>query len=257
MNTIFSVKDKVIAITGATGYLGSKMAEQLSSAGAKVMILSTSLEKAQALCDRLGLSHLHAFSIDLEDKASIEKAFARIVETFSTIDVLVNNAYFGIHRNFYSNSDADWHKALDGSVISVDHCVQAVIPYMKAQTSGRIINISSMYGMTVPYPEVYNTPDAMNPLTYGVGKAAINQYTKYAAMMLAEYGITVNSVSYGPFPNPDNVTDETFLENLRAKTLVKRIGTAEDVGSAIFFLSLDESGYVTGQNIVVDGGWTV
>jgi len=107
-----------------------------------------------------------------------------------------------------------------------------------------------------PNPEIYSTEEMINPLSYGVGKAGIIQYTKYAAMKLAKYNITVNTISYGPFPNINKVQDKVFLSALSNKTFVKRIGKPEEVTSAVYFLSLDESSYITGQNIVVDGGWT-
>ena len=256
MQKIFSIKNKVIVITGATGYLGSKMVEHLSLAGAQVIILSTSITKSRKLCQKLNLPENQAFEIDISSKESIETVFKDIFSTFSTIDVLVNNAHFGVTKKFHQYTQEDWHKSLDGTVISIDMISQVVVPYMIKNQSGRIINIASMYGIVSPNPDVYPSETMINPLSYGVGKAAIIQYTKYSAMMLAKDNITVNTISYGPFPNTNNVNDESFLNNLANKTFVKRIGKAEEVTSAIFFLSLDESSYMTAQNIIVDGGWT-
>jgi gluconate 5-dehydrogenase len=257
MNKLFSIKDKVIVITGATGHLGSKMADHLSLIGAKVIILSRTQSKAINLCRKLGIDESHAVGIDISSKKSINAAFKYIYNNFSAIDVLVNNAYFGASKKFSEYSKEDWYTSFDGSVVSIDMVTQTVLPYMKSGKSGRIINIASMYGMISPNPDVYLTESMINPLSYGVGKAAIIQYTKYLAMTLGENNITVNSISYGAFPNankPENT--ELFLQNLSKKTFVKRIGSPEDATSAVFFLSLDESSYVTGQNIVVDGGWT-
>ncbi len=256
MKNIFSVEKKVIVITGATGYLGSKMVEHLTLAGALVMVLSTNLSRSKKLCRKLNISENQAFEIDVSCKESIETAFGEIIKKFSLINVLVNNAYFGVSKEFGHYAQEDWHKSLDGTVISIDMTTQAVTPYMKKNNSGRIINIASMYGMVSPNPDVYPNDVMINPLSYGVGKAGIIQYTKYSAMMLAKNNITVNTISYGPFPNINNVKDKEFLQNLADKTFVKRVGKPEEVTSAIHFLSLDESSYVTGQNIVVDGGWT-
>ncbi len=256
MKNIFSVDNKVIVITGATGYLGTKMVEHLTLAGAKVIVLSTSLIKSRQSCKKLNIPENQAFEIDVSSKESIETVFEVIYNTFSSIDVLVNNAYFGIAKEFSHYSQEDWHKSLDGTIVSIDMTTQAVIPYMTKNHSGRIINISSMYGIVSPNPDVYPNDVMINPVSYGVGKAGIIQYTKYAAMMLAKENITVNTISYGAFPNINNVKNEAFLQNLADKTFVKRIGKPEEVTSAIHFLSLDESSYITGQNIVVDGGWT-
>jgi len=256
MNSIFSIKDKVVLITGATGYLGSKMVEHLNDAGAKVIVLSTSIDKAQNLCNNLNMSSDQAFEIDVSSNNSIKSTIEKIHDKFNQIDVLVNNAYFGVSKKFDSYSKEDWQHSLDGTIVSIDMMTQAITPYMKNNRKSRIINISSMYGMVSPNPDIYASEDMINPLSYGVGKAGIIQYTKYSAMMLAKYNITVNTISYGPFPNTNVVKDDEFISNLSSKTFLKRIGKPEEVTSAIYFLSLDESSYITGQNIVVDGGWT-
>ena len=253
---IFSIQDKVILITGATGYLGSAMTRDLSLALAKVIVCSTSMKKALTLCDELNLSPDQAYTLDITDKNSIENTLNSILQKYGKIDVLVNNAYFGCSKKFGEYEDSEWFKSFDGTVVAVDKMTQAVIPYLKQSGNGRIINITSMYGLVAPNPDVYPDPDMINPIAYGVGKAGIIQYTKYSAMQLAKDKITVNCISYGPFPNINNVKDDVFLENLAKKTMLKKIGKPEEVSSAVFFLSLDESSYITGQNIVVDGGWT-
>jgi NAD(P)-dependent dehydrogenase (short-subunit alcohol dehydrogenase family) len=256
MKSIYSIKEKVIVITGATGYLGSKMVEHLSIAGAKVIVLSTKLSRSIELCKKLDIDNAQAFEIDVSSKDSIKQTFHQVYNKFGKIDVLVNNAYFGVNKKFDDYAKEDWYKSLDGTIISADTATHEVAEYMKCNAQSRIINISSMYGMVSPNPEVYPTKDMINPLSYGVGKAGLIQYTKYSAMMLAKYNITVNAISYGPFPNINNIKDTNFLSALSNKTFVKRIGKPEDVTSAVYFLSLDESSYITGQNIVVDGGWT-
>ncbi|GMN90417.1 SDR family oxidoreductase [Francisella sciaenopsi] len=256
MNNIYSIKDKVVVITGATGYLGSQMVEDLSFSGAKVILLSRDIAKLRDLCDRLQLGYEQAFEVDVSNEKNVKDIIFEIYNKFGKIDVLVNNAYFGIAKKFAENSQSDWQLNMQGTIVSTDIMTQAVSYYMKKTGGGRIINISSMYGMVVPNPEVYSTEDMINPLGYGVGKAGIIQYTKYAAMMLAKYNINVNTVSYGPFPNLSIVKDKEFINKLANKTFLKRIGVSKEVTSAIYFLSLDESSFITGQNIVVDGGWT-
>ena len=257
MRELFSIKNKVFVITGATGHLGSQMVEHLHSSGAIVMVLSKKLTKAKALCEKLDIDENQAVEVDISSKKSINLAFKYIYENFLTIDVLVNNAFFGVSKKYTDYSKNDWYESLDGSIVSVDMVTQTALKYMKNNKSGRVINISSMYGIVAPNPEVYPAKEMINPLSYGVGKAAIIQYTKYLAAMLGEEGITVNTISYGPFPNSDKPENsEVFLQNLAQKTFVKRIGSSEEVTSAVYFLSLDESSYVTAQNIIVDGGWT-
>jgi gluconate 5-dehydrogenase len=256
MKEIYSVKNKVIVITGATGYLGSKMVEHLSLAGALVMVLSTELEKSKSLCTKLDLNLNQAFEVDISDGKSIKTCFEQIFRQFHAIDVLVNNAYFGVNKRYDLYSKEDWHKSFDGTVISMDMVVKEAVSYMKKNTESSIINISSMYGMVSPNPDAYPKEEMINPLSYGVGKAGIIQYTKYIAMQLASYNIRVNTISYGPFPNINLINDEDFIERLAEKTFVKRVGKPSEVTSAVYFLALSESSFITGQNIVVDGGWT-
>jgi len=256
MSSIYSIKEKVIVITGATGYLGSRMVEHLSLAGAKVMVLSTQIKKSKQLCERLGIPDTHAFKVDISDENSIRLCIQSIYEKFGKIDVLVNNAYFGVAKKYDKYTKEEWQKSFDGTVISMDSVIKYVTPYMKKNNIGSIINISSMYGMVSPNPEIYPKEEMINPLSYGVGKAGIIQYSKYMAMSLASSNIRVNTISYGPFPNIEIIQDKKFLESLAQKTFLKRIGKPEEVTSAVYFLSLNESSYITGQNIIVDGGWT-
>jgi NAD(P)-dependent dehydrogenase (short-subunit alcohol dehydrogenase family) len=253
---IFSINEKVIVITGATGYLGSKMVEHLHISGAKVIVLSTKYLKSKELCKKLNIDIEQAFEIDVSSSESIKFTLKKIYHKFNKIDILINNAYFGVNKKFDEYSKEDWIKSLDGTIISIDAMTQETSKYMRDESKSKIINISSMYGMISPNPEVYANEDMINPLSYGVGKAGVIHYSKYSAMKLAKYNINVNTVSYGPFPNINLIKDQNFLEKLANKTFLKRIGKPEEVTSAIFFLCLDESSYITGQNIVVDGGWT-
>ena len=253
---LYSIEGKVTVVTGATGYLGSKMVEHLNTMGAIVIVCSTNIEKSKSLCKDLNIKDEQAFELDVSSQESIQTTFKKIFDKYKKIDVLVNNAYFGVTKKFDEYTKEDWNKSLDGTVISIDATTQEVSKYMRNSQQSRIINISSMYGMVSPNPEIYANEDLVNPLSYGVGKAGIIQYTKYAAMKLAKDNININTISYGPFPNINVVEDEEFLAQLSNKTFVKRIGKPEEVTSAVYFLCLDESSYVTGQNIVVDGGWT-
>lgn len=256
MKNIFSIKDKVILVTGATGYLGRKMVEHLVKADAKVIALSRDINKLKKLANDLSMSYEQIFEMDVSNEQDVKDIFLKIYQKFNKIDVLVNNAYFGVAKKFDEYTKEDWNINLEGTIISIDVITQAVVPYMKKNGGGRIINISSMYGMVSPNPEIYPNEESINPLVYGVGKAGIIQYTKYSAMMLAKYNINVNTISYGPFPNLENVKDKEFLKQLANKTFLKRVGKSEEVTAAVFFLSLDENSFLTGQNIIVDGGWT-
>ena len=256
MKNIYSIEDKVIVITGATGYLGSAMCEDLSKAGAKVIVLSRNLEKAKRLCHKIKISQEQAFEIDVTSNESIESCVKNIVSKFEKIDILVNNVCLVKPIPFGKYTRDDWQINLDGSIISIDMMTQEVLKYMIPRKKGKIINISSMYGLISPDESIYEDKENVNPIAYGVGKAGVIQYTKYTAMKLAKYNINVNCITYGPFPNLENVKDKKFLNALSNKTFLKRVGVSKETTSAVYFLSLDESSYITGQNIIVDGGWT-
>ena len=115
-----------------------------------------------------------------------------------------------------------------------------------------------MYGMVVPDLNIYNgREEFLNPPNYGASKAAIIHLTKYYAMYLAKYNINVNAISPGPFPSIEIQEDKSFIQRLEAKTKLKRIGQPNDLNGLILLLSSDSSSFLTGQNIAIDGGWTL
>ena len=133
--------------------------------------------------------------------------------------------------------------------------MREVIPYMK-EKGGSIINFCSMYGLVAPDLRIYGDSPQKQPANYGAGKAGVDQITRYAASALAEYGIRVNAVTPGPFPCPANQKDEEFNQKLANKTMLGRFGQSYEIAGPILLLASDASSFMTGANIVVDGGWT-
>jgi gluconate 5-dehydrogenase len=159
-------------------------------------------------------------------------------------------------------SDEDWSYTMEGVVGSTHKAIRTIIPYMKEQKSGKIINITSMYGIVSPdFDSLYrgdNCEKYTNPPHYGAAKAAIIQLTKYYAVLLGKYNIHVNAVSPGPFSkviiqeeNPE------FINRLKHKNPLNKIGKPEDLAGVIILLSSSASDFITGQTIQVDGGWTI
>ncbi|WP_269432470.1 SDR family oxidoreductase [Gordoniibacillus kamchatkensis] len=153
-------------------------------------------------------------------------------------------------------SDEDWFKGVDGALGTTFRCTREVIPYMEAAGGGSIVNFASMYGIVSPDPAIYGDSGANNPANYGAGKAGVLQFTRYCAAHLASKRIRVNSITPGPFPNPAVQQNEPFLRELCRKTMAGRVGRAEDIVGPVLLLASDASAYMTGSNIVVDGGWT-
>ncbi|MDF2657947.1 MAG: family oxidoreductase [Paenibacillus sp.] len=250
---LFALDGKTAVVTGGNGYLGSSVARALAEFGATVVVAD--LQKRELEHERM-----HAIPCDVSDTDSIRSLFREADAAFGRIDVLVNCATYGAGYGPLGTvermSDEDWRKGLDGAAGTVFRCTREVIPYMEKAGRGNIINFASMYGVVSPDPSIYGDSGANNPANYGAGKAAVLQFTRYCAAHLAGKGIRVNSVTPGPFPNPHTQQNEPFLEKLAKKTMLGRGGTAEEIAGPVVFLASDASSYMTGANIVVDGGWT-
>jgi len=251
----FNLKDKIILITGGYGHLGKAITNSLNYHNATVVVLARSNKKFEATFSQA--NNLHFVQCDISSTASIKKAFKQVFDKFHRIDVLINNAYYMKGQSPEEMTDEEWSYGIEGTLNNVFKTTREVIPYMKQQKFGKIINLSSMYGMVAPKFEVYDGfPEFLNPPHYGAAKAGIVQLTKYYASHLGQYGLQVNAVSPGPFPSEKVQESKGFIDNLAQKTCLKRIGQPQDLGGVFVFLSSDASNYVTGQNIAIDGGWT-
>lgn len=254
---LFSLKGKTAVVTGGCGHLGKAMVAALSDAGALVYVAGTSHDKFVSV---YGTDTLLRFvKINIMDSVSIREAFRYVAEEAGSIDVLINNAaqYAGIGKKSEDLTDEDWEKCIDGIAGSTYKCIREVLPYMKE--GGSIVNIASMYGIVSPYLAVYEAPceSSLIPVNYCAGKASVIQMTRYFGTYLINRGIRVNSISPGPFPSPKVQENKVFADRLREKNPSHRLGNPDDLRGAVLFLASDASKYVVGQNIQVDGGWTI
>ncbi|WP_230680066.1 SDR family NAD(P)-dependent oxidoreductase [Pontibacter sp. 172403-2] len=257
MNSLFSLQDKVALVSGGYGYLGSAISVALAQAGAETYVLGRSEAKFREAFGQDKLPNLYFQQADISSTESIAEAFKYIHARHNRLDVLVNNAYYSAGQDPEQLTDEQWALGIDGNLNSVYRCIREAIPYMKQQESGKIINVSSMYGMVSPDFSIYDeSPASLNPPHYGAAKAGVLQLTRYFACYLGKYGIHVNTVTPGPFPNEEVQQDEGFIERLKKKTALNRIGSPADLKGAFVYLASDASAYMTGQNLVLDGGWT-
>jgi len=250
------LKSKVILVTGGYGHLGKGITDSLVLHGAQVYVLARNHEK---FIDSFGEhpNGIYFIECNISDAASIRKSFSEVDKIEGRIDVLINNAYYMRGQSPETMTDEDWVYGIDGTLNSVFKSIREILPYIRKSKNGKIINIASMYGMVAPQFEIYDeSPQFLNPPHYGAAKAGIIQLTKYYASFLGSEGITVNTVSPGPFPSPSVQKDSNFIKRLSAKTCVGRIGQPDDLGGIFTFLSSDAANFITGQNFVVDGGWT-
>lgn len=255
----FDLSKKVILITGGYGYLGKAITESLVFHNAKVYVLGRSEDQfLKEFKDHKELRNRLFFeNCNVEDSVSIVGAFQRISEREGQINCLINNAFYTKGNDPFSLSDDDWAYGIDGTLSSMYRCIREIIPYLENNESSRIINVASIYGLIAPDFSIYdNFPNYLNPPHYGAAKAGVIQLTKYYASLLGEKKINVNSVTPGPFPNDKVQTYKEFISNLKKKTCLNRIGKPEDLAGIFVYLSSEASNFMTGENIVIDGGWS-
>ncbi|MBI4024352.1 MAG: SDR family oxidoreductase [Verrucomicrobia bacterium] len=257
-NSIFDLTGKIALVTGGAGHLGSAFSEILAANGATVVIASPNLEKSQAFALKLGPKH-EAMKLDLDDSAAIGATMDQIVKCHGALDVLVNNGYSGPAPSIDKATPEDFDKTLHRGLTSYFVASQQASFHMRKRGSGSIINIASMYGLVASYPEVYVGSTVNSPPNYHALKGGLIHLTRHLAVYWACHGIRVNAISPGPFP-PKRVLESPggreFIERLSQKVPLKRMGEPREVQGALLLLASEAGSFITGQNIVVDGGWT-
>jgi len=259
VQALFDLKGRIAVVTGGAGHLGHAISEALAECGSLVFTASKNISKKHERFNALKAKfpkQIRALTLDIGSSEAIRAAFTQVVYKCGKIDILVNNAYFGGPGKLEEISEDSWQQGIDGTINSVFRCTKEIIPFMKKTNGGSIINIASMYGMVSPVPEVYSDSGYDNPPYYGAGKAAVIQFTRYTACHLAKYGIRVNTVSPGPFPNDEVKKNEAFIRRLKEKVPLGRMGIPSELKGVIVLLASDASSFITGVNIPVDGGWT-
>ncbi len=254
---LFDLSEMVALITGATGHLGSEMAVGLAEAGAKVVVASRSIERAQDVARHLptkGAQHC-AVQLDYLDSNSIAAGFATAVNNAGKIDILVNNGHEATTKTWHDVAPEDFTAQLRNATGYFqlakelrDHAVERDAP-------ANIIFLASMYGIVSSYPAVYEGIGPGNPVAYQVLKGGIIQLMRHLAVHWAADQIRVNALSPGPFPAPGRAPEE-LCKRLAERTPLQRVGNPAELKGAIVFLASGASSYVTGHNLVVDGGWT-
>jgi len=263
MKELFNVQNRVAFVSGATGYLGKEMVLCLAKAGAHVIINSRhqdQLEKLSAELSELSLkSTIACFDVTDDSRTDV---LLKILEKFERLDILINNAYSGKPGTVQSATQEDFLLAYKSAVTGPFNLIQRSMKYLLAAANNNsggasIINISSMYGQVSPDPSIYGDSGLNNPPFYGAAKSGLQQLTRYLACHLANEKIRVNSISPGAFPPTESsLRQPDFINNLKKKIPLGRVGAAHELSGAILFLASDASSYVTGANIPVDGGWT-
>ena len=240
------LKDKIIIITGGNGLLGKAIIERLTLEGAFCINFEINIESND------DLSKVYC---DITDSESIDRALALVFSKYPKVDGLVNNAYprtkdWG--NKFEEIELNSWKQNIDWQLNSYFYITQKVAIHMAEQKSGSIINMTSIYGVVGPDFSIYNGTSMTMPAAYSAIKGALVNFTRYVASYFGPRQIRVNAVSPGGIFDNQN---EVFLENYCNKVPMRRLGTPEDIAPTVAFLLSDDSKYITGQNLIIDGGW--
>lgn len=266
IDKMFSLSGKTAIVTGAVGLIGKKHCEALADAGANVVVADMNVVACEAFAATLGDRHL-GVGLDVTNEASLIVARDKILAKYGTIDVLVNNAAIndmfenpGLAKELsaFENYPLDsFRKSLEVNVTGVFLASQVFGTVMAEKGSGSIINLASTYGMVGPDQSIYRDKEGNQTFfkspVYPVTKGAVINFTRFLAAYWGNKGVRVNTLSPG---GVENSQDEFFIQNYSAKTLLGRMAKASDYQGALIFLASDASAYMTGANLVVDGGWT-
>jgi gluconate 5-dehydrogenase len=250
--SVFSLEGRTAIITGASGGLGKEAALALASVGCDVVIAARNreaLEHVAAGVQQKGRQCL-AVQTDISQAAEVQRLVDRTVERFGRIDILVNNAAIAVEKLFADLTEAEWRRVIDTNLHGTFLCTQAAGKQMIQQGGGRIINVVSVVGLVAV------------PLlgSYGVAKGGVIQYTRALAAEWARHQISVNALAPGYFVSPMNeerFADPEVLHNTIRRIPMKRLATYDDLTPVLIFLASEAARYMTGQVLVVDGGWTI
>ena len=269
ISKLFDLNNKNIVITGSSGLLGSQYANILAAAGANLILLDIDIKKNKKLEEDLVKKYKNksrSYKIDISNQKEVKKLSKVILTHFKKIDGLINNAAYtskGAKVNSDNNFNGKfenfplsvWQQSLDINLSGAFFCSQAFGEIMSKQKKGVIVNIASTYGLVGADQRIYGKSGLNLPVSYAASKGGIVNLTRYLAAYWHGKNIRVNTLS------PGGVEDTTyqgknFIKKYSERTILKRMAKKDEYNGAMLFLISDASSYMTGANLVVDGGWT-
>jgi gluconate 5-dehydrogenase len=257
IHELFDLTGRVALITGASGYLGRPFSRALAEAGANVVVASRDLERAERCASELptrnGNCHF-SVAMDILDDSSLNAGFDSAIQAAGQIDILVNNGHAGDAHDLTNVSAQEFNRQLQNATGYFllarrlrDHVVER-------GASGSVIMIGSMYGVVGSYPDAYEGVCGASPVHYHTLKGGLIHMTRHLAVYWARDHVRVNCLSPGPFPSSSAPTE--MVSRLVEKSPSGRMGRPDELKGALLLLASDAGSYITGQNLLVDGGWT-
>lgn len=252
-----SLEDKTIWVIGGAGYLGSAITTELDARQAKVLCFDLP-GRAESLVSECGLKHTTPRNLDVGDIEGGPAAIESVIDEHGVPDGLVYLPTASSRGQLLEDlSAADFQETFARGLTPTFAFCRALAERMRPRGTGSFVLFSSMYGLVAPDPSIYHAPMAPNPIDYGAAKAALIQLTRYFAVYYGPTGLRFNCVTPGPFPNPSvQKNNPEFVADLSKKTALGRIGINTEIAGPTLFLLTDSASFVTGQSLVVDGGWT-
>ncbi|NMM43627.1 3-oxoacyl-ACP reductase FabG [Rhodospirillaceae bacterium KN72] len=246
-----SIKGRSVIVTGGSKGIGRGIATVFARQGAKVMIAARGADSAKAASDAMNAEGATTSwtTCDVSDWDSVQAMVAKTAEVFGGVDILCANAGIFPQTKMVDMDPAEWDRVMSTNLRSAFLCVKACIPQFEKNGRGRVVLTSSITGPITGFPGWAH---------YGASKAGQLGFLKTASMELARYKTTINAVMPGNIYT-EGLQDlgQDYLDTMAASIPLKRLGAVEDIGNAALFFASDEAGYITGQQIVVDGGQTI
>ncbi len=252
IKSLYNFENKIVLITGSNGQIGLSLVKLFLDLGSKVYGF-----------DKMNSKFIHKnykfVKVDISLKKNIVNKISTIIKSEKKIDIIINNAGVSVFTKYFKRTDREINNTVDVNIKGVMNMINVYseIHKKKKLKKCNIINISSIYGLLSPDFRVYGKKDRFNSEIYGATKASVIQLTKYYAVILSKDNININCISPGGILNKKNPQSKNFIKKYSSRVPKGRMGEPEDLFTSILFLSSEQSNYIIGQNLVIDGGLSI